>query len=53
MTLAEGETLALRVLKQVMEEKLNKVNVEMASVTSAFGFHVYPADQLQSVIDRL
>ncbi|KAI8055275.1 nucleophile aminohydrolase [Syncephalis plumigaleata] len=53
MTLAEGETLALSVLKQVMEERLNKTNVEMASVTSTYGFHVYPEDQLQSVIDRL
>jgi 20S proteasome subunit alpha 5 len=53
MTLTEGETLALTVLKQVMEERLNKTNVEMASVTSTYGFHVYPADQLQSVIDRL
>ncbi|RKP08216.1 nucleophile aminohydrolase [Thamnocephalis sphaerospora] len=53
LTLAEGEMLALRVLKQVMEEKLNKTNVEMATVSEAFGFHIYPADQLQSVIDRL
>ncbi|CAJ0877082.1 2421_t:CDS:10 [Entrophospora sp. SA101] len=33
LTLEEAETLSLKVLKQVMEEKLNNTNVELASVT--------------------
>jgi ATP-dependent RNA circularization protein (DNA/RNA ligase family) len=33
MTLAEAENLAFEILKQVMEEKINNVNVEVASVT--------------------
>ena len=32
MTLAEAQTLALRVLKQVMEEKLDQHNVQLAQV---------------------
>lgn len=35
MTLAQAEDLALEILKQVMEDKLSNVNIEMASVTSA------------------
>ncbi|CAO3570540.1 unnamed protein product [Mortierella alpina] len=53
MTLAEAETLALKVLKQVMEEKLNSTNVQLASVTKAGGFRIYPAEELQQVVDRL
>merc|ERR1719230_681441 len=33
MTLQEAETLALTVLRQVMEEKLTKVNIEVASIS--------------------
>ena len=32
MTLAEGEKMCLQVLKQVMEEKINNSNVELAVV---------------------
>lgn len=53
MTLVEAETLALKVLKQVMEEKLNSTNVQLASVTKDGGFKIYSAEQLQVVVDRL
>lgn len=33
MSLAEAENLAFEILKQVMEEKINNINVEVASVT--------------------
>lgn len=33
MTLAEAQTLALKVLKQVMEEKLDENNVQLAQVS--------------------
>lgn len=33
MTLKEAEILCLRVLKQVMEEKLDENNVQLATVT--------------------
>ncbi|KAF9292011.1 proteasome component pup2 [Linnemannia elongata] len=53
MTLVEAETLALKVLKQVMEEKLNSTNVQLASVTKDGGFQIYSAEKLQQVVDRL
>ncbi|KAI8978607.1 nucleophile aminohydrolase [Pilobolus umbonatus] len=53
MTLKEAETLALTVLKSVMEEKLNKANVQIASVTPEHHFKIYSENELQAVIDRL
>lgn len=53
MTLKEAETLALTVLKSVMEEKLNKTNVQIAAVTPEDHFRLYSEEELQSVIDRL
>lgn len=38
LTMAETEDLAFEILKQVMEDKINKINVEVASVTSAVRF---------------
>ena len=37
LTLTEAETLTLRTLKQVMEEKLDAKNVQLASVTEKVG----------------
>ncbi|CAJ0924573.1 17820_t:CDS:2 [Entrophospora sp. SA101] len=53
LTLEEAETLSLKVLKQVMEEKLNNTNVELASVTPERGFRIYSEAELQIVIERL
>ncbi|KAK9728501.1 proteasome component pup2 [Basidiobolus ranarum] len=53
LTLQEAETLALKVLKQVMEEKLNSTNVELASITPETKYKLYNQEQLQEVIDRL
>jgi 20S proteasome subunit alpha 5 len=52
MTLEEAETLALFVLRQVMEEKINNNNVEIAS---AFGntFRVYSQEETEAVLARL
>lgn len=33
MSLLDAEDLALEILKQVMEEKINTLNIEVASVT--------------------
>ena len=41
MTLIDAENLAFEILKQVMEDKINSVNVEVASVTeNVSNFHV-------------
>ncbi|KAF8529743.1 proteasome subunit alpha type 5 [Hysterangium stoloniferum] len=51
MTLVEAHTLALRVLKQVMEEKLDQHNVQLAQVTPANGFEILTETKLKEVID--
>mmetsp|Transcript_2349 Transcript_2349/g.7039 ORF Transcript_2349/g.7039 Transcript_2349/m.7039 type:complete len:243 (-) Transcript_2349:153-881(-) len=54
MTLEEAETLALRTLKQVMEEKLDGTNVEVAAVTTKDKeFRIYSEEELASCIKRL
>jgi len=54
MTLAEAEIMALTVLRQVMEEKLSKINVEVAKVPLSTGlFTSYTVDELGALIDRL
>ncbi len=54
MTLEEAETLALRTLKQVMEEKLDGTNVELAAVTTEDKkFCIYDSTQLKACIARL
>ncbi|KAG8847472.1 proteasome component pup2 [Tulasnella sp. 330] len=53
MTLAEAQSLTLKVLKDVMEEKLDKHNVQIAQVTLTGGFEILPEDKLQAVIDAM
>jgi len=50
MTLQEAHCLALRVLKQVMEEKLDQHNVQVAHVTRE-GFEILYETKLKEVID--
>merc|ERR1712010_389163 len=48
LTLVEAETMAMKILKQVMEEKLTSTNVEIAAVSAATGkFKVYDPAALQ------
>jgi 20S proteasome subunit alpha 5 len=53
LTLEQAETLALRVLKQVMEETVSGVNVELASVTVDRGYRVYSKEEAEAVIGRI
>jgi 20S proteasome subunit alpha 5 len=53
MKLREAEVLTLRVLKQVMEEKLDHHNVQLARVTPARGFEILDEAQLKEVIDAM
>ena len=43
----------LKTLKQVMEEKLDSKNVQLASVTKEKGFRIYTDEQMASVVARL
>jgi 20S proteasome subunit alpha 5 len=53
MTLREAQVLVLRVLKQVMEEKLDQHNVQLAQVTTDKGFHILDERALKEVIDTM
>jgi len=54
LTLEEAETLALKTLKEVMEEKINATNVEIGAVTTKTGtFRIYNKEELERIIARL
>jgi 20S proteasome subunit alpha 5 len=43
----------LKTLKQVMEEKLDYKNVQLASVTKDRGFRIYTDDEMAAAVGRL
>ncbi|XP_062227900.1 proteasome subunit alpha type-5-like [Phragmites australis] len=51
LTLAEAETIALSILKQVMEEKVTPNNVDIAKVAPSY--HLYTPAEVEAVITRL
>merc|ERR1711899_146443 len=53
MTLKEAIKSSMTILKQVMEEKLNESNVEVATVTKEHGFKLIKGAELQSYISDL
>lgn len=53
LTLKEAELLALKILKQVMEEKLDCKNAQLASVTKEGGFQVYDDEKTDALIKEL
>lgn len=53
LTLTDAETLVLKTLKQVMEEKLDSKNVQLASVTKEKGFRIYTDEEMATVVERL
>ncbi|PMB70572.1 putative proteasome subunit alpha type-5 [Beauveria bassiana] len=53
LTIVDAETLVLKTLKQVMEEKLDSKNVQLASVTKEKGFRIYTDEEMAAVVERL
>ena len=53
LTFEEAEILVLKTLRQVMEEKLDAKNVQLASVTREQGFRVYTDEEMKKVVERL
>ena len=53
LTLPEAEVLTLKTLKQVMEEKLDSKNVQLASVTKDKGFRISTDEEMAEVVGRL
>ncbi|KAL6495964.1 hypothetical protein OROGR_030527 [Orobanche gracilis] len=51
LTLKEAETIALSILKQVMEEKVTPNNVDIAKVSPTY--HLYSPSEVEAVIARL
>ncbi len=51
--LKEAIKVVLTILKQVMEEKLNSTNVEVATVTSDKGYHMFSKDEVETAIADL
>ena len=52
MTLEDAEKLAFEILKQVMEEKISSLNIEVATVTSN-GFHFFSPSEIEQLIARI
>lgn len=53
LTLAQAEELAMSILKQVMEEKVEDNNVEFALVTAEKGFEVCSKEYVQAILKRV
>jgi 20S proteasome subunit alpha 5 len=53
LTMEEAELLVLKVLKQVMEEKLDAKNAQLASVTKEHGFKIYDDDEMSAIVTKL
>ncbi|KAI5119714.1 hypothetical protein M0805_001428 [Coniferiporia weirii] len=53
MTLVEAHKLTLKILKQVMEEKLDQHNVQLAQVTKENGFEILDETKLKAVIESM
>ncbi|CAH8506321.1 unnamed protein product [Heterobilharzia americana] len=53
MTLHEGCKHALTILKQVMEEKLDSTNVEMATISVKDNYHLFNKHEVQSIIEEI
>ena len=54
MSLKEAEKLALQTLKSVMEEKINKLNVELCTVTvESKKFTSYKPEYVDEIIKTL
>lgn len=49
----EAELLVLKILKQVMEEKLDAKNAQLSSVTKEHGFKIYDDDMMKVVVDKM
>jgi len=53
LTMEEAENLALSTLKQVMEEKIDPSNVELARITPEHGYKVVAPDEVAEVLKRI
>uniref|UniRef100_A0A7S2FHY0 Proteasome subunit alpha type n=1 Tax=Octactis speculum TaxID=3111310 RepID=A0A7S2FHY0_9STRA len=52
LTIQEAESLAIKTLKAVMEDKITSENVEVACVTSD-GYRIYPSSDINALISSI
>ncbi|KAK2705880.1 proteasome subunit alpha type-5-like [Artemia franciscana] len=53
MTMKEALKSALTILKQVMEERLDASNVEVASVTQEQGYHFHTKEEVEEILKEV
>nr|1G0U_D Chain D, PROTEASOME COMPONENT PUP2 [Saccharomyces cerevisiae]1G0U_R Chain R, PROTEASOME COMPONENT PUP2 [Saccharomyces cerevisiae] len=53
LTLKEAELLVLKILKQVMEEKLDENNAQLSCITKQDGFKIYDNEKTAELIKEL
>lgn len=53
MSLKDAEKLAVKILKEVMEEKLTCVNAQVAAVNAEGVFHIYTEEELGAIMASL
>ncbi|VVT57853.1 uncharacterized protein SAPINGB_P005902 [Magnusiomyces paraingens] len=53
LTMEEAEVLVLKILKQVMEEKLDAKNAQLSSVTKEEGFKIYDDEMMKAVVEKM
>jgi 20S proteasome subunit alpha 5 len=50
MSLKDAEKLAIKILKQVMEEKLSATNIEMVTLSPAQGYRFHSVDDMSALV---
>jgi len=53
MTMKEALKSAMTILKQVMEERLDASNVEVASVTQEQGYHFHTKEEVEEILKEV
>lgn len=53
MDLEEATKLSMKILKQVMEEKIDEKNVEVATVTKEHGFRLMSKESIAAIVATL
>lgn len=53
MNVDEAQLLAVKILKQVMEDKIDAANAQVAVVTAKDGFKIYSESELAALLARL
>lgn len=53
LTMAEAEVLAAKILKQVMEDKMDATNAQIATVTADKGYHMFSEAEMTALMAKL